>query len=49
LKLTPEQIRRLFKLSEQTGLSFVSLCQMAIEIGLKQLEELEIVKQSTEE
>ena len=39
MKLTPEQTKRIFALAEKLNISFVDVCQMIVNNGLKELEE----------
>jgi hypothetical protein len=39
MKLTPEMTKRLYELAKQLDISFVDVCRMALEIGLKSLEQ----------
>jgi hypothetical protein len=48
LKLTPEETKRIFDLAEKLDISFVDICKMALEIGLKELEDKENAKPKSE-
>jgi hypothetical protein len=48
LKLTPEETKRIFDLAEKLDISFVDVCRIVLEIGLKNLEEINNAEQTDE-
>ena len=40
MKLTPEEVKRIYALAEKLDISFVDVVRIVLEIGLKSMEEI---------